>query len=437
MTRAVVLVDGEHYPPVTVQGIEATRARGIDVVAAVFCGGGEKLSRALTLDVPLVIGSGPEDALRSAIAAHAPTMVVDLSDDPVVDHATRMRLAAVALAAGVAYDAPGMRLDPPPRPRIAPVPAIAVIGTGKRCGKTAVSAHVARTLAAAEMRPVVVAMGRGGPATPVIVRGDLETPTPQRLLELARAGEHAASDVYEDAVVAGVPAVGARRAGAGPSGATAFDTVAEAVEAAATLDPGVIVLEGSGTAIPPVHADATILVARDTDDLGSWPGYHRLLLADMVVVRMSVGKVDLTEDSAHTSPNRDPASVAFVAVSLEPTPLGEVRGRSVYMATTAPEAAGASLRGHLEQTHGARVIGISHRLADRPGLEQDLREAAGRYDILAVELKAAAVDVAVRAATESGAEIVFVDNRPRSETHDLEDRIMNVARTARDRFDNR
>lgn len=437
MTTALVLIDGEHYPPVTVQGIDATRARGIDVVAAVFCGGGEKLSRTLALDVPLKTGGDAETALRDGIAEYAPDVVVDLSDDPIVDHRLRMRLAAVALAAGVAYEAPGMRLDPPPRPRIAAAPTIAVIGTGKRCGKTAVSAHVARTLAAAGHKPVIVAMGRGGPATPVVVRGDLEMPTPERLLTLSRAGEHAASDVYEDAVVAGVPAVGARRAGAGPAGQTAFDTVAEAVRMAATLDPGVILLEGSGTAIPPLYADATILVARDSDDLGGWPGYHRLLLADLVVVRMSPGKVDPTEDSALTSPNRDPASVDCVAVTLEPTPLGQVRNRSVYVVTTAPEAVGPSLREHLEREYGARVIGVSHRLADRPGLQQDLRDAAGRYDILVCELKAAAVDVAVDAATEGGADVVFMDNRPRSATHDLDDRIMHVARTARDRFGSR
>ena len=437
MTRAVVLVDGEHYPPVTRQGIDATRSRGYDVVAAVFCGGGEKLSRELELDVPIVRDASVDEALRAAIEQYRPDVIVDLSDDPVVDHVTRMRLAARALSAGVVYDAPGVRLEPPPRPRLARVPTIAVIGTGKRCGKTAVSAHLARTLAGAGWRPVIVAMGRGGPETPVIVRGDLERPTPQALLALSQSGEHAASDVYEDAVVAGVPAVGARRAGAGPAGATAFDTVAEAVVLAETLDPDVIVLEGSGTAIPPVHADATILVARDSDDLGSWPGVHRLLLADLVVVRMAGGKVDPTKHSTLTSPNRDPATVVCVAVTLEPSLLGEVRGRSVYAATTAPVAAGASLRHHLEQAHGARVIGISHRLADRSGLEEDLRAVAGRYDVLACELKAAAVDVAVRAATESGAGIVFIDNRPRSREHDLEDEIMKVAHRAREQFDNR
>ena len=41
--RVIVLVDGEHYPPVTRWGIETARARGHDVVGALFVGGSEKL----------------------------------------------------------------------------------------------------------------------------------------------------------------------------------------------------------------------------------------------------------------------------------------------------------------------------------------------------------------------------------------------------------
>ncbi len=47
-------------------------------------------------------------------------------------------------------------------------PSIAVIGTGKRVGKTAVTGHVASELAR-ERSVVVVAMGRGGPAEPELV----------------------------------------------------------------------------------------------------------------------------------------------------------------------------------------------------------------------------------------------------------------------------
>lgn len=430
--RAVVLVDGEHYPPVTAAAVEAVRGRGYEVVAAVFCGGGEKLSKPLDLgDTPLVRAATAWEALEAALAEHRPDLVADLSDDPVVDHVTRMRLAALALARGAAYEAPGLRMTPPAL-IAAPVPTLAVIGTGKRCGKTAVSAHAARVLAANGIRPVVIAMGRGGPEKPAVVRGDLAPPSPADLIRVAAAGDHAASDVYEDAVVAGVAAVGARRAGAGPAGQTAVDTVAEAIEAALGLRPDLMILEGSGSAVPSVAADQTILVARWSDDLGEWPGLHRLLLADLLVVRMPA-EVDPTEDSTLTSPNRDQASsVVRVAVTFQPFPLGPVEGRRVYAATTAPEAAGPALRRHLEAL-GANVVGVSHHLADRTRLVEDLGAAAGSYEILACELKAAAVDVAVRAAVEDGAEVVFLDNRPLAVEGDLDAEILNVARRALER----
>ncbi|MDQ3537550.1 MAG: hypothetical protein M3415_01945, partial [Actinomycetota bacterium] len=52
-----------------------------------------------------------------------------------------------------------------------------------------------------------------------------------------------------------------------------------------------------------------------------------------------------------------------------------------------------------------------HRLADRPALISDLA-AAPPFDVLLVELKAAAIDVAVRSAARAGARVVFCDNRP-------------------------
>jgi cyclic 2,3-diphosphoglycerate synthetase len=55
----------------------------------------------------------------------------------------------------------------------------------------------------------------------------------------------------------------------------------------------------------------------------------------------------------------------------------------------------------------------SHRLADRAGLEADLASSPP-FDVLLTELKAAAVDVAARRAVERGADVVFVDNRPKS-----------------------
>ena len=47
------------------------------------------------------------------------------------------------------------------------------------------------------------------------------------LVELARRGEHAASDYLEDALFAGVPAVGARRCGGGLAGRPFVTNAAE------------------------------------------------------------------------------------------------------------------------------------------------------------------------------------------------------------------
>jgi cyclic 2,3-diphosphoglycerate synthetase len=68
------------------------------------------------------------------------------------------------------------------------------------------------------------------------------------------------------------------------------------------------------------------------------------------------------------------------------------------------------LRDHIEGEHGGVVVGVSHHLANRPKLRVDL-EAHGDAEVLLVELKAAAVDVAARVASERGMEVVFCDNR--------------------------
>jgi cyclic 2,3-diphosphoglycerate synthetase len=46
---------------------------------------------------------------------------------------------------------------------------VAVIGTGKRVGKTAVAGHMARLLRENGRDVVIVAMGRGGPEQPELV----------------------------------------------------------------------------------------------------------------------------------------------------------------------------------------------------------------------------------------------------------------------------
>jgi cyclic 2,3-diphosphoglycerate synthetase len=273
-----------------------------------------------------------------------------------------------------------------------------------------------------------------------VVRGDERTPGPDDLLEIARRGEHAASDVYEDAVVAGVATIGARRAGAGLAGAPFADNVARAVEAANALSPDLMILEGSGTAIPPVAADATLLAvggATPAEEIRGGLGPYRLLLTDLAVVTMAEEPIlSIETSSAFTSVISELArDVPIVRTVFRPTPLGPVRGRQVFFATTAPEAVGVALRRHLEEVHGAHVVGITHKLADRQALADDMVRVAGSYEVLLTELKASAVDVAVRVARAAGSEVVFADNEPVAVEGDLETELLRLEDLARARFE--
>jgi cyclic 2,3-diphosphoglycerate synthetase len=417
--KVLVLVDGEHYPPVTRWGIDVARERGFEPVAALLVGGVEKLrpGEANDFGVPLrtLEGRAPMAALAAvldAAAGGAVEGVLDLSDEPVLGYRERMELAAVALARGLPYVGADFRLEPPIEGPPLSVATVAVVGTGKRTGKTAIGGEVARTAASLGLRPVVVAMGRGGPPEPEVAEAG--TVTVDRLLEIVRRGGHAASDYLEDAVTTGVTTIGARRAGGGLAGRPIATNVRAAAERAVGLDPGVVVLEGSGSAVPPIPWDAGVLVvpaSAPPEYLGGYLGPFRLLLSDLVVVTMASSPAGLENLPALRSfVRRLHGDARLIVTDFHPQPLGDVRGKDVFFTTTAPGPVAERQVRSLEANHGCRVVGWSARLADRAGLAREL-DGAGGYEVLLTELKAAAVDVACERAVARGAGVVFVDNR--------------------------
>jgi cyclic 2,3-diphosphoglycerate synthase len=372
---------------------------------------------------PLIAMRGDRmTSLGEAIAAHAPQAVLDLSDEPVLGYRERMELAAVTLAAGLPYLGSDFRLDPPLQGPPLDVPSLAVIATGKRTGKTAIAGAVARLAAGMGLEPVIVAMGRGGPDEPEVVEAgsvDLE-----RLLRLARAGRHAASDHLEDALTTGVTTIGARRAGGGLAGAPWASNVREAAELAAGRNPGLVILEGSGSAVPPVPWDAGVLVipaSAPPEYLGGYLGPFRLLLSDLAVFTMMSDPDRGSENlsALRSRLRRFLGDARHVVTDFRPVPLADVQGRRAFFATTAPGAVAERQVRHLESAHGCNVVGWSARLADREGLRNDLDEADD-YDVLLTELKAAAVDVACERASSRGAEVVFVDNRAETIEGDID-----------------
>lgn len=424
--RAVLLVDGEHHPPVLRAAVGALGDAGDRPVLAVVAGGGEKLadpSRAPDLGIPAVVPSSAEAELASLLREHRPDVVLDLSGEPVVTPTRRLRLAAVALSLGVAYEAPGVRWRPPPLEHVTERPTLAVIATGKRTGKTAMCGDLVRHAARRGHRPVVVAMGRGGPPDPVVVeRGD--DVSPRALLEVVAGGGHAASDFYEDAVTTGATTVGCFRVGDGPAGEIGHTNVPRGIALAERQPGDLTVLEGSGAALPPARPDAVALIVPATADPGDLAAGLplRLLLADVVLLTFAgpptatADRVAATREAVADQLEQLPVAARpsggdppeILATRFLPRPLHPVDGRRVLLVTTAPAPAADAMAREIEATHDTTVVGVSTALADRPRLQRELADAAP-HDTVLVELKAAAVDVVMQHATAADREIAVLD----------------------------
>jgi cyclic 2,3-diphosphoglycerate synthase len=360
--RAIAVIDGEHYAPVV---RDALAALPHEFVGALLVGGTEKLRGGEGYGVPLV----------SSLDELEADVVVDLSDEPVMPPAERFRLASRALVLGLKYVGADFHFEPP---QLEPfdLPSLSVIGTGKRVGKTAVTAHVARLLAG-DRNVVVVAMGRGGPAEPELVE---TAPTVDDLLALSRSGRHAASDHLEAAALAGVVTIGCRRAGGGLAGTVSYSNVAAGAELARSLEPDVVVFDGSGAAIPPVATSACILVTTAGHDLDAYLNPYRVAISDLVV---GVGDV----------------RGADVNVGLRLRPMQPLGGRRTAVFTT-----GAAPVEHLD----AELVHVSRNLANREALRAELPGIDA--DVFVVELKAAAIDVVAEEAAVRGAELVLAAN---------------------------
>jgi len=346
--RAVALIDGEHFPEVV---RDALKELPYEWVGAILVGGTEKLRAGADYGVPLVDGfDGAE-------------IVVDLSDEPVLGPVERFRWASRALAAGLPYVGADFRFDPP---RFEPfeLPSIAVIGTGKRVGKTAVTAHLARLLAR-DREVVVVAMGRGGPPEPELVT---TPPTVEDLVALSRAGRHAASDHLEIAALSGVPTIGCRRAGGGLAGAVFTSNVLEGARLAAERKPDVVIFDGSGAAIPPIDVDRRVLVVGRGQEADQYLNTYRRLISDVVIENAQL----------------------------------RLRATAPLAGRVAVFTAGATDVSHLD----ADIVRVSTNLADRELLRHDLVDA----DTYLVELKAAAIDVVAEHALAHGINVVLAAN---------------------------
>ncbi len=416
-TPTLFLVDGEHHPPTVLAALgELEEREGLVPLALYFLGGTEKVNDLAELEGAgeVIVPADPLAELAPVLRRLEPRLVVDLSDLPVLGPAMRMRLAAEALACGAVYRGADFEFRPPRREKVLSKPSCAVIGSGKRCGKTALSAELARHLDARGRTPVVVAMGRGGPPHPYVV--EEEGIDEDYLLGELGKGLHAASDHYEGALVSGVLTVGSRRCGGGMAGEPFVSNCVQAARLADSLAARAVIMEGSGSSVPPVATDAAICVvsaAQDAEEALGFLGAYRLLISDGVVITMAeepfASPLKTQELSERIKRIND--DIFVLRTIFRPHPLKPIRDKRVFLAATAPPGAMGLLGGYLESEEGCDLVGSSCHLSDRRRLEEELR-GAGDAEVLLTELKAAAVDVVARYARAGGKEMVFFHNRP-------------------------
>lgn len=453
---AVALIDGEHYPPVVVEALREASSR-FNFRAALFLGGSEKMkevdlerSACGIYGLPVIFCSDRLEGLRLAIDRYGPEAIVDLSDEPVLGYEERFRLISHSLARNVSYVGSDFHFSPVSGERLCVAPSLSIVGTGKRVGKTAVSGYVARSLQALVRQEkgspgvVVVAMGRGGPSEPEVIDGSQVGLTVSDLLRWSREGRHAASDHFEDAVLSRVMTVGCRRCGGGMAGEPFVSNVSEGAMLANSLNPGLVIFEGSGSALPPVGTDTRLLVAganQPVEHIRGYLGAYRLLTSDAMVLTMAEEPLASRErvEAVINAAREVKKDLDAIPVIFRPRPMESVEGRRVAFFSTAPVAQEPVLRRYLEERWGCRVEVFSCNLSNRSALKADLdRPEISSADVFLTEIKAAAIDVVAEVADARGIELVFVDNVPEevlpARPGRLDELVCELARMAEQRF---
>ena len=418
--RLIALIDGEHYPEVTYDAIMLLKNRFIGNFAGiVFLGGLEKL---ITSDLGdyynekvYKIGDIDSDFVK-ALDFFNPDIVYDLSDEPVVNYIIRMKIASFCLASECSYMGPDFLFEYEEKNITTDIPTIAVMGTGKRVGKTAVSAYISELINNENKNVCVVAIGRGGPKEPKVIHGGKVEITPKYLLDLSQRGFHASSDYIEDAFSSKITTVGCRRCGGGFGGKFFMSNIKEGMKTAESLNPDLIIVEGSGASIPAVKTDKTVCVlgaCQSWENIIGYLGIYRIMCADLIFITMceepmaDKEKIEFLEKEIKKI-NPDAKIVKSI---FRPKPLSDIRGRKIIVVMTAKNEIASKIKNYIEQEYDCRVMKISFNLADREKLKNEL-EQYRNYDSILTELKAAAVDLVTDFAFSNKKDIFYMINIP-------------------------
>ncbi len=418
--RVAALIDGEHYPQVTNDAIKKLKKEfNGDFCGIFFLGGTEKITTGSFADFfedeVFVIKDLYEDFVR-ALDKFKPDLVFDLSDKPVVNSKKRMEIASLCFFKKASYMGPDFFFEFQEKEYKLKTPSISLIGTGKRIGKTAISTYIAQEYKKLGLEVIVVAMGRGGPPKPQILKGrDLDI-TPEYLLSLSKQGLHACSDYIEDALMSKITTIGCRRCGGGFGGKAFLSNVVEGSKIADSFKPDIIILEGSGSALPDSESHMNICVVgcnQNWHEIIGYLGIYRIMISDVIIITMCekpIADKRKIEEFCDNIKKINKKAKIFLSV-FRPLPLGDLNGKKVVLGMTAESLINEKIKKFIENKYNCKIVGTTFNLSNRILLKEDLSNF-NEFDLILTELKAAAVDVLTSFALENGKEVVYMNNIP-------------------------
>ncbi len=417
--KLVALIDGEHYPQLNFDAIKRLGSifKG-KIAGIIFLGGTEKLVNVNLEDFygykVIKIDDIDKDFVK-ALEEFKPDLVYDLSDEPIVNYIIRMKIASFCLSKYCSYLGPDFYFEYEPKDIILKTSSLLIIGTGKRVGKTAVSSYIAKLLSK-NRNICIIAMGRGGPKIPKVIKGSQIKITPEHLINISRKGLHASSDYIEDALFSGVTTIGCRRCGGGFGGKFFISNIDKGIKIAEKLSPEIIIVEGSGASIPPVKANFLLCVIssyQEWEEIVGYLGIYRIMMSDIVFITMceeplaDKKKIEILEKNI----KKINKSVKVVKSIFRPQPLYSIKDKKVFLVLTAKPLVEIKIKDYLEEKFSCKVVKTSFNLADRQKLSNELKSFYD-YDMLLTELKASSVDLVTEFAIKNKKEINYLNNIP-------------------------
>jgi hypothetical protein len=233
-----------------------------------------------SLDVPYVTEAEAAAGVRRAAAEFKPRAIVDVTEAGLAE---RFAWANEALQLGLEVHGADFRLWPPVL-KGGTVPTVTFAGAGAAVGKTAAIIYFLERVKA-KYKTAAVVLDLGGPPYPEVVEPGEAASAAARLLSYHRDGRNVGGDHYLLAAATGVPAVGCSFAGTGLTGVPLNSLLGDAFVYAAERGGELVVVEGSGGAMPPVAGAVCFLVNVRTglDVLRGFPFAFQLRRARVVV----------------------------------------------------------------------------------------------------------------------------------------------------------